>query len=185
MRRFAAPLAVLALTAALAACTDEPEPRFTDPTPEPSETATEPTTEPTSEPTTEPTQEPEALGPEETVRAWVAARNQLLGSGESDEVRALGTSPCESCDGLIKTIERIYRDGGYIRSEGWTVVRAKRVPDFATSRIVTAAIDVGSGETVERRGAKPVTFANERIVLDFKVARRDGEWRIQDVVFLS
>ena len=72
------PLAALALMLALACagCSDDdPEPRFGPPestSPAPTETGT------TSEP-------PEPLDPEETVRAWVEARNTALRTGTADD----------------------------------------------------------------------------------------------------
>ena len=71
-------LAAVALVFALAACEDEPTPDIPDPTP--SSTAASPTE-------TSPT--PEVLTPEETVRAWVAAWNQALQTGDTSAVAAL------------------------------------------------------------------------------------------------
>ena len=80
--RLRALVAVLLLSAALG-CEDEPTPNIPDPTP--SSSAPSPT-ETESSPTTSPT--PEALTPEETVRAWVDARNQALQNGDTAAVRA-------------------------------------------------------------------------------------------------
>ena len=72
------PLAALALMLALAgaACNDDdPEPRFGPPestSPAPTETET------TSE-------APDRLDPEETVRAWVKARNVTVADGSTDD----------------------------------------------------------------------------------------------------
>ena len=63
------PLAALAVLMAVgcAGCSDDPEPDFAPP-----ESTSPAPTDPTTSSTTE---EPERLSPEETVRAWVEARN--------------------------------------------------------------------------------------------------------------
>ena len=82
------PLAALALLLALACAScsdDEPEPKFGPPestSPAPTETDT------TSEP-------PEPLDPEETVRAWVEARNAAIaGQARRRTCRPLSADDC-------------------------------------------------------------------------------------------
>ena len=77
-------LVVVALLCGLAACNDDPAPNIPDPT----TSSTSPSVSDSVSSTTA-TDPPEALTPEETVRAWVAARNAALTSGDTSEVRAL------------------------------------------------------------------------------------------------
>ena len=77
-------LAMALLLCAALGCEDEPTPNIPDPAPtssapSPSETESSPTSSPTAE----------VLTPEETVRAWVDARNQALQNGDTRAVRAL------------------------------------------------------------------------------------------------
>jgi hypothetical protein len=184
MRRFAAPLAVLSLTAALAACTDEPEPRFTDPTPEPSETATEPTTEPTSGPTTEPTSEPEALGPEETVRAWVEAYNALTRDGDSGGLDPLTSPDCVGCSGFTDPIVSLYESGGRMETDGITIASVRRAVDFKRSRVVSSALNIAAGVTYPGQ-AKEVAFKATKSIANFRLRRENGTWLVTRLEFLS
>ncbi|GEP38195.1 hypothetical protein NPS01_18580 [Nocardioides psychrotolerans] len=72
-----------------------------------------------------PTQATEVLGPEETVRAWVAARNEALTDGDVEAVTALSQSQCSSCENLISPIVETYERGGRYMTAGWSVLRTK------------------------------------------------------------
>ncbi|WP_177223721.1 DUF6318 family protein [Nocardioides psychrotolerans] len=98
---------------------DEPRPKMAPP---PSATPTV-SEAPPVDPT--PTQATEVLGPEETVRAWVAARNEALTDGDVEAVTALSQSQCSSCENLISPIVETYERGGRYMTAGWSVLRTK------------------------------------------------------------
>ncbi|HET9422562.1 MAG TPA: DUF6318 family protein, partial [Nocardioides sp.] len=99
------PLAALALMLALAGAScsdDDPEPKIAPPESSSAEpTETETTTEP-----------PDPLDPEETVRAWVEARNVTVRTGDAKAVYDLSTEGCTSCTNSVEPIRQVYRDGG-------------------------------------------------------------------------
>lgn len=182
MTRTLASIMVLALL--LAGCTDDPEPKFADPTSDPP--TSEPTTSPTtSTPTSTPTQAPERLSPEETVRAWVDARNQLLRDGDPSAVDALSSTSCETCTELNRDIAAIYEAGGYFRTKGWIVEGARRKPDFRRSNEVATAIEFAGGVTLLKRGGEPRRYDAEKNFIDFTLTREGGVWLVGRVVFLA
>ena len=98
-------LATLLATCLLGACSDDdPDPDIADPTPTASSFSATVTPSPTVSATP-------ALGPEETVRAWVEARNAALQDGDTSEVRALSATGCGTCDQHIAPIEGRLRSG--------------------------------------------------------------------------
>ena len=122
------PLAALALMLALAcaACNDDdPEPRFGPPestSPAPTETETT-------------SQAPDPLDPEETVRAWVKARNVTVRTADSTAVYALSTdatarrarTPSSQFVGCTRT-------AGTLRHRAGESARIKRKADFDSNR---------------------------------------------------
>lgn len=116
----------LALAAALpllvAGCSqDDPEPKMPDTSPSSS----------SSTPTAEPTKEQES--PEEFVRRWQAAGDEMQQTGQTSEYLEMSLG-CQACKKLATTVREVYDGGGRI--------------EFAGSRIVS----------LERSGQRPPTF---------------------------
>lgn len=172
--RFAALLA--ALTLVLVGCSDDdPEPNV-DPTPS---TSTTTTTSPTPDPT--PTVAP--LGPVETVKAWVKARNEALMDGVTTEVYALNTPDCSTCRDLVDPFAQLYADGGSIETDGWRIDSARKRPGFEENHQVIAALTFAGGHTVlPGEGSSP--FPEEKHILQFQMRRAASGWLVAQVVFL-
>jgi hypothetical protein len=171
------PVLVAGLVLVLAGCSgDDPEPKMA-----PTESVA--STPSTSAPTVSPSVDP--LSPEETVRAWVKARNAALQDGDTAAVRALSSSTCESCFGLIEPIEKIYADGGHFETKGWRVAAAKERGAGSERASVDTALVFAGGRTVSEAGAAPVRYASEKHIVVFKLAIVDDEWRVKFLGFLS
>jgi len=172
-------LAVALLLATLgSACDDEPEPDIADPSP--SSSAPSPS-ESESSPSTSPT--PEALTPEETVRAWVDARNQALQDGDTTDVRTLSAADCRSCDELIKPIESTFAAGGSFATDGWSIGGIRKTSDQPI-RIVTG-MDIAGGTTIPEAGGTPVDYQAEKHAIRFELIDTEGALQVSLVLFLS
>jgi hypothetical protein len=182
MRRLSAVALAICLVLLAAGCSDEPTPKFADPTAPPTSVETSEVVAPTTTPVTP---EPEPLGPEETVRAWVEARNELLRSGDGASVGSLSSDNCRSCRDLNAGIEEIYDAGGFFRTKGWIVKGVNRKPQFASDGVVAAAVVFSSGVTRLDSGSTPVPYAEEKNFLDFALTRVGDRWVVADVVFLA
>jgi hypothetical protein len=172
---------VAGLVLVLAGCSEgDPEPRMA---PTESVASTPSTSAPTVSPSVDPTVDP--LSPEETVRAWVKARNAALQDGDTDAVRALSSSSCESCFGLIEPIEEIYSSGGNFETKGWRVAAAKERGVKSYRANVDTALVFAGGRTVSEAGAPPVRYGPEKHIVVFKLVRLEAGWRVQFLGFLS
>ena len=109
--------AVAALLLGAAGCAGDPEPRFAPPSGEESPSASESASASVSE-----SAAPERLSREETVRAWVEARNAALQDGETSGMLALQLN-CPGCVPFYEPIEATYTAGGYYLTDGWTVLK--------------------------------------------------------------
>ncbi|MBJ7358750.1 DUF6318 family protein [Nocardioides sp.] len=172
-------LVVALVLTTLVACEDEPSPDIADPTPSssapsPSESASSPTSSPTVE----------ELSPEETVRAWVDARNQALQDGDTGQVRALTDPTCEGCIGLIESIEEVYEAGGEYRTKGWRI-KSMKSKGAASRPTVDAAMVIAGGSTINAAGEAPVAYPPDRRIVVFKLHAANGALVIDFVGFLS
>lgn len=161
-------LAVPALV--LGGCSGEPEPRFA-----PSESSSSSVSASGQRP----------ASPVATVRAWVAARNAALDSGDTGAVEALSAKGCKTCSGLIDPIRRIYAAGGHFETPGWRVVKAKPRETAASRSVVDTAISIASGTTITEAGGKPNTYPAERHIVVFRLAWDSDAWGVKFVGFLS
>lgn len=164
-------VALLLSTAGLAGCTDD------DPEPAPPPT----TTAPTSPSTTADAPD----DPEDTVRAWVEAQNDAMRNGDTRDVRSLSTGDCKSCDGLIRPVEQVFAAGGRFETAGWTVDHLKETMSIDGRSTVKAAVTISAGKTYQTADADPVAYEAQGSILEFRLARVDGQWRVSFVGFTS
>ncbi len=170
------PLLALLLAVALTACTDEPEPKFADPT-----TSSAPTTSARpSEPTETSSPPPRKESPQDFIRRFQRASFEMQNSGDSSIYRSL-SSNCESCDALAGRVDDIYEAGGRIQIDR-SSVRAMRV----TARVdgvvileyelhVSPTIITDSSGTVTKR------FTGGVSKFQVNVRRESGSWAMSRV----
>jgi len=115
---------------AFAGCSDEPEPRFGDPTESPS--ASESTTSAAAEP--EPWEEKSKAGAVAFARHWIDVFNEAMLSGSTKEMRAISGPGCKACEGYSDQIDDLYAKGGRLEGDGWVVDVSSVPPGPITSR---------------------------------------------------
>ncbi|GEP39527.1 hypothetical protein NPS01_31900 [Nocardioides psychrotolerans] len=180
MSRVGRCVAVALLGALLVGCSDdEPRPKMA-----PTQSAA-PTTSSSVDPTpTEPP--PEVLGPEDTVRAWVAARNETVQSGDSDAVYTLSATDCATCRDSVEPVRDVYVAGGRYETFGWRIAALKLDDKSASS---SPAVNVGlvysAGRTFPDASAEPILYDTERHIVTFRLAREAGVWKVHELVYRS
>ena len=168
--------AVLLSALVLGGCTDDdPEPKFG-----PTE-STSPSS-PTSPSTTAAAAD---LSPEDTVRAWVDARNAALASGDVAAVEELSASGCTTCQDSLDPIRQVHADGGSFDTDGWTVDSARLKSRSGDKARVTGAITYAAGTTVPKAGAAPVSYGLERHIVVVDLTRTDDRWQVNFFGYLS
>ncbi|HEU4812301.1 MAG TPA: DUF6318 family protein, partial [Nocardioides sp.] len=128
---------------------------------------------------------PAPMGPVQTVRAWVEARNVALSTGDTSAVRELSHADCKPCEGLIEPIERIYAAGGHFETKGWSVVKAKLRKAHGATAVVDTGITISGGATVSEAGADPVDYQAENHVVVFRLRPVGDGWQLSFLGFLS
>jgi len=162
LRILAAALALpLALSGALTACGGDPAapPPLT---PAPS-TASSPT----------PTEQAETA--EEFIRRWQAEADKMQTTGETESFLAL-TQGCAACEDFAKTVDRIYRNGGYIRFGGTTILSITRRAGTNYDYVARS----GSTEYRERASGPIKRFSGGRSALGVELVRTSTGWLVKD-----
>ncbi|QYJ05394.1 hypothetical protein KUV85_06860 [Nocardioides panacisoli] len=178
VRRPYAATAALALALTAAGCGNDA------PAEEPEASSTPPTSAASSpSPTDEPTEK--ALGPLQTVRAWVKAYNRTVDTGDPMDVRELTAAACETCENLLAPVLETHSNGGSYDDPGWKVIDVSRDRDWPDSRTVAAAIRFPAGQVTKSSGAKPKSYPAEDHIISFELQGGDSEWRISEIVFLE
>lgn len=163
VRRLVAGAAVpLLLAGLLAGCGSEesdaaPQPKLPEPTsssPEPSAT-------------------PEEESPEDFIRRWQAASDDMQANGETSEFRSLSKG-CVACADFAETVESIYEEGGSIEFAGSKIVSVQRLQ----GQPPTLEMRLGVPETrIFRSGsASPEVMPGNEMGLRVTLGRVDGSW---------
>ncbi len=169
----------LTLALTVASCSNEPEPKFADPTTTPGTPTTPGTSSTSSTPTAEPTTNdpPKNETPEEFIRRFQRAAFDMQNSGESASFREM-TSNCLSCDDFADRVDKIYEDGGQIaiaqnstkKIRVLTTVDSVTVMEYELHATPTVISD-RSGAVVERYPGGVDRF-------QLNIRRRSGHWLV-------
>jgi hypothetical protein len=170
VQRLLASLACCGLLA-LAGCSDDSSSAGPDPSPSAS----------SSEPSPSPIETHNAETPEAFLQHWVEADRSMENSGETKAYRSLSRG-CQACDGLADQVERIYSAGGYIDTDGWTILSTRVSKADNDGRIsVRLVIDSAPTEYVEEAGAPIKRLNGGRQTHLVTLSPREQSWNVDGI----
>jgi hypothetical protein len=139
-------IAALPLVLGLTSCSeDDPEPIL----------APTPTASPT--PSSTATETGPSETPEEFIRRWVELSNEMQVTGETEEYLAI-SSGCRPCNLVANDVEEIHGAGGFVRTDGWEILKFIR----------------SSGPA--KRPSEVETLPGGRLIERFHLERMDSSW---------
>jgi len=156
----------LAVPVLLAGCSDDPEPEPKIP----ETTSSSPTPTPTESET------PEAESPEDFIRRWVKAGDEMQVTGETAEYSSLVDGTCKACASFVDSVKDVYGNGGSVEFAGSTVNgikrRERKPPTFAVTKTLP--------ETVIRRekGSDPEVLPSGQTTLLVILKPKPDGWAI-------
>lgn len=181
MRRRAATVAVLLLGTAglLQACQSNPEPP-------PLETAAlSPPAPPSSSPTeAAPTLPAAAKGRSEAaakafVRHYVETVNYAMRTGDTVALSRLARPRCRTCHAIVHRIDEVYRAGGRLEGQGWSILSLTFLPSTQqNTALVAAGVALAPQVALASEGATPTRSPESRGNLDFRLVGRQGTWHV-------
>ena len=152
----------LAVPVLLAGCSDDPVP-----TPKiPDATSSSPTPTPTESET------PQAESPEDFIRRWVKAGDEMQVTGETAEYDAI-TPKCKPCQAFVDNVAAVYEGGGSADFAGSRIVNIKRVGDPPPTYDLTKVLPK---TVIKRPGAEPQTLPGGRTTIRVTLGKVDEEW---------
>ncbi len=170
-------IATLLLLPALASCSDDPDSSGSgDPT---SSVTPEPT--PTETPPTEPAEAGDRTkaGAKAFVEYWVETLNYAASTGDTVGFSSLASDACRSCVEINDLIANTYDKGGYIRSDGWRVVKVVSVESSARRMTVQADLEFAPETIVASDGAEPQERSGSTEGATFILSWAADRWKLQ------
>jgi hypothetical protein len=124
-------------------------------------------------------------GPVAFVRAWVAAENAAINSGDVTSLVSFEAPSCFNCKQLLKPITRIYGAGGFIHTMGWRMVRPV-VSDAGHQQVLVTMLIRGSAETVKRSENSEIERHHaDRYGFSITLTPRAHSWIIAEILIDS
>lgn len=163
----------LAVPILLAGCSNDPEP---EPEPKMPETSS-------STPTPTPTESetPEAESPEDFIRRWVKAGDEMQVTGETAEYSSMSPN-CKACQGFVDSVEEVYRAGGSAEFAGTRITGIERYAGDPPTYDVSQRVP----ETTIRRGdGKTQTFPAGSTQIRVILKKAKAEWQVTYFGILS
>lgn len=159
------------------ACSEDPEPKFAPPSATPTPSVTE-----SAEPEPAAWEEKSTEGAVAFARHWVEVFNEAQMTGNTSDLRAASAPSCGTCAGVADQVDELYKGGGRLQSEGWSVRQAVPTPDIPNGqariamRVYRAAQVVTFGDKRDDR-----KFAASQVTLSARLVWRDGAWCMTDL----
>jgi hypothetical protein len=179
MGRLRCALATLVAGVVLVACSDDDaEPRVSDPTPS-AATASAGATAGTSP------SSPASSDPEEAASHWIAAQNEALATGSTQQLHALSAPGCRGCEEFATPIEQVFEAGGSYEGGTWKLISTHIESERADAAALTAAVRIAAGTTIPAAGADPVRYDEQSHLMKFELVREAGAWLFAVIAFVS
>jgi hypothetical protein len=142
----------------LAGCSDDPEP--TPKLPEPTSSSPSPT-EPASE-------EPEAESPEEFIRRWQAAADEMALTGRTAAFMRISKG-CQACATYADQVSEVYDNGGTVKFDGSKVLTIEEdAPDPPTFTVEVRAAKLRINVPGEEPRVFPAATQRYQMILKAK-----------------
>lgn len=176
-------IATLLLLPVLAACSDD-EPGSSD-TGDPTTPAT---SDPTPTETPPPTEPPEAgekteAGAKAFVKYWIETLNYSGKTGDTEELRRIGSSSCRSCASILDLIDGVYADGGKIIGEGWEPKRLRMSTSGVGDRIEVRAVVRINPQVIRHGDGSPADRfpGNAKAIARFELKWSATRWTVAEM----
>ena len=110
---------------------------------------------------------------------WVESLNYATTSGDTTELKKLGTNECESCVAFASTLDQIYGAGGRVQSKGWTLQNAVPIAGQPeTEPALRMDVLVQPQKVTEKAGAKTKSYDGGIQTMTMFLVRRGDGWLV-------
>ena len=161
-----APLCLLVLLVPLAACGGGGDP-VADPPVSPSSTSSSPVP-------------PRRESPQAFIRRGADADIQMQNSGKTAAFRSLSMG-CNDCTSLADRVDRIYKAGGYIHTDGWAIRRIEVTSHDGTRVIVNLHVISRPTKYRQSASASMKSYPGGPAIYQLTVRAQGGSWNVESL----
>jgi len=146
--------------------------------------ATAPTSSPTPSPATSPSAStssaaPQAESAEDFIRRWVEVNARMQNTGDTKEFLAMSRG-CDPCASVAARVKGIYRAGGFVKTDGWSVVRVRERTSSGRALAIVVEIDSSPTRYSESAQAAEENLPGGQLVERFDIQRDGQTWRMSN-----
>lgn len=156
----------------LAGCGADAGPKF-EADPSPSPTSASPTPD-----EAEPWEEKSDEGAVAFVEHWIGLFNTARATGNTGPLADASTEQCETCSNFVALTDRIYGEGGSVKTDGWTVARVGQLPQTGSTSVVPISVDQAPQVLQESAEATPQRNPGGRVGMTATVRWTTSGWKM-------
>ncbi|MDT0201089.1 DUF6318 family protein [Nocardioides sp. AE5] len=125
--------------------------------------------------------------PEEFVRAWFEAYNELVLTGDGSRLRALSVETCGTCESIVEAYAQVYADGGEISiADGAPPVEVISLEteesEESSERVEVRVVNKANRGSIRQDAAgDSEEFPAETDTWGFFLTTTDGFWRVLEI----
>lgn len=122
--------------------------------------------------------------PEGAIRVWVDTYDVAASNGDTAALLTLSSGACQTCDGLARSIEQVYADGGWIKSEaGPTQILLFRSAATTTDgeRVFDVRLKFRAGRTKATKHDRAEPYREATHAWQFFMKEVKGSWVITEI----
>jgi hypothetical protein len=128
-----------------------------------------------SAPTSSPTESPQRESPEHFVRRWAREDVRMQNTGATSAFRSL-TNHCGGCAAVADRVDAIYKAGGHVETEGWTLRHIGETDRRGQKRTIEITVDSAPTTYVEAKGDDPKHLNGGRERFQVQIEPSGNSW---------
>lgn len=172
MKTLCGVVALGATVLVLAGCGADAKPKFE------AEPSTSPTSASPSPDEPEPWEERTDEGAIAFVEHWIDLFNASRDTGETRLLADASTERCETCSNFVALTERIYNDGGSVKTDGWRIAQVGRLPQTGSTTVVPISVRQAPQVLQESANADPQQNPGGRVGMTATVRWTASGWKM-------
>ncbi|HET6651516.1 MAG TPA: DUF6318 family protein [Nocardioides sp.] len=109
---------------------------------------------------------------------YVDLVNYASNTGDVSPLKRMRQRRCDVCRGIESGIATVYKDGGRLEGEGWTVTSAQVLPVAGQGLVVALTIRIASERRYESGNSEPTVSKATKGLLDVHMEPWHGTWTV-------
>jgi hypothetical protein len=131
--------------------------------------------------TSSPTGQPHRESPEHFIRRWVAEDTRMQNTGDTSAFRSMSQN-CLGCVSVARRVEGIYGAGGFVKTDGWSLMRQTQSAHHGQKRTIELLVDSAPTTYVSSKGASPQHLKGGHEHFQVEIVPTSNSWAVTQFV---